>query len=204
LQAKSIWLSFTPEVTGTFDFSLCGSRVSANLIGYTGAACGPYASTGLCFQNPAIQGQAIDSVPADCSTGRKISVPLNAGTTIRLLVFPYYTADFGPVTLTVTQSVPLKPLVTSVSPAVGSAAGGAKVVISGTGFVTGTSVMFGSTAATSVTVLTPNVLTATAPAGTPGMSTVTVQIPGGSASTLANAFVYQKVASTPRHRAAKP
>jgi photosystem II stability/assembly factor-like uncharacterized protein len=201
---RTIWLSFTPAVTGSYDFSLCGSQVSATMVGYTGAACGPYTASGFCYQNPAVSGQNIDVVPADCSTGRKTSVTLTAGTTIRFLIWNFYSGDFGPITLTVTQSGALKPLVTSVSPAVGSAAGGSNVVISGAGFVAGTSVMFGSTAATNVTVLTPNVLTAIAPAGTPGTSMVTVQIPGGSSSTLANAFVYQKVPTTARHRAAKP
>lgn len=202
---RTIWLSFTPAVTGSYDVSLCGSRVSATMVGYTGAACGPYTASGFCYQNPAVSGQNIDVVPADCSTGRRTSVTLNAGTTIRFLIWNFYSGDFGPITLTVTQSGALKPLVTAVSPGVGSASGGSNVVISGAGFVTGTSVMFGSTAATNVTVVTPNILTATAPAGPPGTSsTVTVSIPDGSSSTLVDAFVYQKVATTPRHRAAKP
>ncbi|HEX3579015.1 MAG TPA: IPT/TIG domain-containing protein [Thermoanaerobaculia bacterium] len=201
---RTIWLSFTPAVTGSYDFSLCGSRVSATMVGYTGAACGPYTASGFCYQNPAVSGQSIDVVPADCSTGRKNSVVLTAGTTIRFLVWNFYAGDFGPITLTVTQSGALTPVVTAVSPAVGSAAGGSNVVISGAGFVPGTSVKFGDATATNITVLTANVLTATVPAGTAGTATVSVQLPNGASSTLANAFVYQKVESTPRHRAAKP
>jgi photosystem II stability/assembly factor-like uncharacterized protein len=201
---RTIWLSFTPAVTGSYDFSLCGSRVSATMVGYTGAACGPYVASGFCYQNPEMSGQSIDVVPADCSTGRKTSVVLTAGTTIRFLVWNFYIGDFGPITLTVTQSGALKPVVTAVSPAMGSAAGGSNVVITGAGFVAGTSVMFGNAAATNVTVLTANVLTATAPAGTPGTATVSVQVPGEGSSTLANAFVYQKVTSPPRHRAVNP
>jgi len=201
---RTIWFSFTPAVTGSYDFSLCGSRVSATMVGYTGASCGPYTASGFCYQNPAVSGQSIDVVPADCSTGRKNSVVLTAGTTIRFLVWNFYANDFGPITLTVSQAGALTPVITAVSPALGSAAGGSNVVISGAGFVAGASVKFGDAPATNVTVLTPNVLTATAPPGTPGTATVSVQVPGGASSTLANAFVYQSVASTPRHRAAKP
>jgi photosystem II stability/assembly factor-like uncharacterized protein len=201
---KTLWLSFTPAVAGNYDFSLCGSKASATMVGYTGAACGPYVASSFCYQNPAVSGQSIDSIPADCSAGRKMTVAMTAGTTIRFLLWNFYAGDFGPVTLTVTQGGALTPLVTSVSPGMGSAAGGTSVVISGSGFVAGASVRFGNSVATKVTVLTPNVLTAVVPAGTPGSSTVSVQIPSGSTATLANAFVYQKpAASPPRRRAAR-
>lgn len=201
---RTIWVSFTPAVSGSYDFSLCGSKASATIVGYTGPACGPYTASGFCYQNPSATGLPVDAVPADCATGRRTSAVLTAGTPIHFLVWNYYAGDFGPITLTVTQGGVLSPVVTSVSPATGTAAGGAPVVISGAGFVAGTTVKFGNTAATSVTVLTANVLTAVAPPGTPGSSMVTVQLPGGASATLADAFVYQKLPpSPPRRRAAR-
>jgi photosystem II stability/assembly factor-like uncharacterized protein len=201
---RTVWLSFTPAISGSYDFSLCGSKASATMVGYTGAACGPYTASGFCYQNPALSGQSIDVVPSDCSTGRKTTAVLTAGTTIHFLIWNFYAGDFGPITLTVTQGGVLSPIMTSVSPGSGSAAGGTPVVISGAGFVAGTSVTFGNAAATSVTVLTPNVLTAIVPAGTPGSSTVSVQIPGGASAMLADAFVYQKLPPVPpRRRAAR-
>jgi hypothetical protein len=201
---RTLWLSFTPAVSGSYDFSLCGSKASATMVGYTGAACGPYTASGFCYQNPSISGLPIDEVPADCSTGRTTSATLTAGTTIRFLIWNFYTGDFGPITLTVTQGGMLSPIVTAVSPATGSAAGGAPVVITGAGFVAGATVTFGNGAATSVTVLTPNVLTAVVPAGTPGTSTVSVQLPGGASATLSDAFVYDNPPpQPPRRRAAR-
>jgi len=202
---RTVWLSFTPAVSGSYDFSLCGSKASAVVVGYTGPACGPYTPSGFCYQNPAVSGQSIDEIPPDCATGRKTSVTLTAGTTIHFLIWNFYAGDFGPITLTVTQGGALSPVVTAVSPGTGSVSGGTPVVITGSGFVAGTTVTFGSAAATSVTVLTPNVLTAVAPAGTPGSSIVSVQAPGGTLATLADAFVYQKPPpAPPRHRAARP
>jgi hypothetical protein len=143
-------------------------------------------------------------VPADCSNGRKTSAVLVAGTPIHFLIWNYYSGDFGPITLTVTQGGVLSTVVTSVSPATGPAAGGTSVVISGAGFVAGTTVNFGNASATSVTVLTANVLTAVAPPGALGSSTVSVQLPGGASSTLADAFVYEKPPpAPPRRRAAR-
>jgi len=202
---RTLWLSFTPVLSGSYDFSLCGSKASAVMVGYTGAACGPYTASGFCYQNPSVSGLPIDDVPPDCSTGRKFTAVLTGGTTIHFLVWNYYLGDFGPITLTVSQGGVLSPVVTAVSPGSGSPAGGAPVVISGAGFVAGTTVTFGNAAATNVTVLTSNVLTAIVPAGTPGSTSVSVQAPGGATATLSDAFVYQKAPpSTPRRRAAKP
>jgi photosystem II stability/assembly factor-like uncharacterized protein len=201
---RTVWLTFTPAISGSYDFSLCGSKASATMVGYTGPACGPYTPSGFCYQNPSAPGLLIDEVPADCSTGRRTSAVLTAGTTVRFLLWNFYAGDFGPITLTVTEGGVLTPVVTSVSPGTGSSAGGAPVVISGAGFVPGATVTFGNAVAGSVAVLTPNVLTAVVPAGTPGSSTVSVQIPGGASATLADAFVYQKPPELPpRHRVAR-
>ena len=82
------------------------------------------------------------------------------------------------------------PTVTSVVPNAGSAAGGTTVTIHGTGFNYGSTVDFGSTAATSVTYESSYKLTAVSPAGS-GVADVTVStFAGTSATSAADKFTY--------------
>jgi sugar lactone lactonase YvrE len=76
------------------------------------------------------------------------------------------------------------PTVTSVVPNAGSAAGGTTVTIHGTGFNYGSTVDFGSTAATSVTYESSYELTAVSPAGS-GVADVTVSTFAGTSATSA-------------------
>ncbi|HZE15541.1 MAG TPA: IPT/TIG domain-containing protein, partial [Mycobacterium sp.] len=86
--------------------------------------------------------------------------------------------------------VPVTPVVSSVSPASGPAAGGTTVTVSGTGLYGATAVNFGATPATSFKVDTPSQVTAVAPAGT-GTVDVTVTTAGGtSAVSSADRFRY--------------
>ena len=82
------------------------------------------------------------------------------------------------------------PTVTSVSPNSGPVGGGTAVTITGTNFVSGATVAFGSNAATNVVVVSSTSITATTPAGTAGAVTVTVTDPGGLNGSLANGFTY--------------
>ena len=81
------------------------------------------------------------------------------------------------------------PTVSSVSPNTGSTAGGTSVTITGTNFVSGATVKFGSAAATNVVVVNSTTITATTPAGALGAVTVTVTVSGVSGS-LANGYTY--------------
>ena len=83
----------------------------------------------------------------------------------------------------------LSPTVTNVSPNSGSTAGGTAVTITGTNFVAGATVTFGSAAATNVVVVSGTQITATTPAGSAGAVTVTVTVSGQSGS-LASAYTY--------------
>ena len=69
------------------------------------------------------------------------------------------------------------PTVTGISPTTGPAAGGTMVTITGTGFTGATAVDFGTTPATSVTVVSATTITADSPAGT-GTVDVTVTTAG--------------------------
>ncbi len=76
------------------------------------------------------------------------------------------------------------PTVLGLSPLDGSTAGGTTVTIYGQGFVAGaTTVAFGSTAATSVTVSSSSQLTAVTPAGAAGAVDATVTTSGGTSTT---------------------
>jgi hypothetical protein len=81
------------------------------------------------------------------------------------------------------------PSVTSVSPNSGPTTGGTPVTIAGTNFAAGATVTFGTTAATSITVVNNTTITATAPAGSAGSVTVTVTV-GGQSASLTSAFSY--------------
>ncbi|MFG2191694.1 IPT/TIG domain-containing protein [Streptomyces sp. NPDC048639] len=80
------------------------------------------------------------------------------------------------------------PVLNSLSPSSGPAAGGTVVTLTGTGFTGATSVKFGTTAASSFTVISATQITATAPAGT-GTVQVTVTTPSGTSNGLPYTYV---------------
>ena len=115
--------------------------------------------------------------------------------------FGFTTGNSGMTTLNVTvtfdgcsdsrsANVIILPTVTSVTPSVGLTTGGATVTIAGSGFQSGPSVTFGGTAATSVSRINPNTITAAAPAHAAGPVTVVVSNPDGFAASRANGFTY--------------
>jgi len=81
------------------------------------------------------------------------------------------------------------PTISTIAPANGSTLGGTTVTITGTNFVGTPTVKFGTTNATSVTLVSPTSITAVAPAGTPGAVAVTVTV-GGQTITKSNSFTY--------------
>jgi LPXTG-motif cell wall-anchored protein len=87
------------------------------------------------------------------------------------------------------------PAVTSVDPGEGPIAGGTAVTVHGSGFTGATSVTFGGTAATEVTVVDDTTLTATAPAHAAGSVDVVVTTPDAS-GTGTDAFTYDAAASS--------
>ena len=90
------------------------------------------------------------------------------------------------------------PTVTGISPTTGPAAGGTSVTITGTGFTSAATVMFGANAGTSVTFVSSTQLTANAPSFTNGGTVdVTVTTTGGtSATSSADQFTYSDVIPT--------
>ncbi|MCI0341791.1 MAG: IPT/TIG domain-containing protein [Planctomycetales bacterium] len=80
--------------------------------------------------------------------------------------------------------------ISSISPASGPNTGGTLVTITGTGFVSGTTVAIAGTAATSVTVVSATTVTALTPAGPLGPADVVVTVPGPATSTLPLGWTY--------------
>ncbi len=91
---------------------------------------------------------------------------------------------------TFTGPVVAAPTVSGVTPSSGVTAGGTSVTITGTGFVSGATVTFGGTAATSVTVVNATVITATTPAKAAGVVNVVVTNPDTQVGTLTNGFTF--------------
>ncbi|MDQ1397889.1 MAG: hypothetical protein QOG64_3148 [Acidimicrobiaceae bacterium] len=87
----------------------------------------------------------------------------------------------------------LPPSITSLDPPGGAVAGGQTVAVHGSGFVAGsTTVAFGGAAATGVSVVSPDLLTAVAPAGTPGDAVVAITSPlGSSPASSGSHYTYQ-------------
>lgn len=89
-----------------------------------------------------------------------------------------------------TYTAAAAPTVTAVSPSSGTTGGGTPVTIIGTGFVSGATVKFGGTAATSVSVTNATTVTAVTPARSAGVVAVAVTNPDTQTGTLASAYTY--------------
>jgi hypothetical protein len=99
---------------------------------------------------------------------------------------------------------PAPPAVTGVSPTSGPVGGGTTVTITGSGFTGATGVMFGTIPATNAAVVSDTTITAVSPAGTAGVSDVTVSTPSGTSSPVtADQFTYTSGA-TPAITAVSP
>ena len=84
-----------------------------------------------------------------------------------------------------------RPTVTALAPASGPTTGGTKVTLAGTGFKHASGVKFGSVAAASFEILSPTLLTAVAPAHSPGTVDVAVNnSAGASLARAADRFTY--------------
>ncbi|MDA8186231.1 MAG: IPT/TIG domain-containing protein [Actinomycetota bacterium] len=106
--------------------------------------------------------------------------------------------DYSATTVTLTDVTnpppPLNnpPTVSAVNPASGPVAGGTSVTITGTNLTGAALVHFGTSAATSLTVVSGTEITATSPAGSAGTVDVTVTTPSGtSATSSSDQFAYE-------------
>lgn len=92
---------------------------------------------------------------------------------------------------TTTSTIPDAPVVASIEPEMGPTSGGTTVTVTGSNFAGATSVSFGSTPATSMTVNSGTQITVMSPAGAEGTVDITVSGPGGTSTTSsASEFTY--------------
>src|SRR5262249_36695923 len=94
------------------------------------------------------------------------------------------------------------PLLSTVSPTSGPAAGGTAVTLTGQNFARGATVTFGGTAATNVVVVSGMRITAKTPSHAQGSANVVGTNPGGRSATLANGFTF--VAPAPKVTGVSP
>ncbi|WP_216673652.1 IPT/TIG domain-containing protein, partial [Pyxidicoccus fallax] len=84
------------------------------------------------------------------------------------------------------------PRLTGLGPSSGPSTGGTRVSLTGSGFESGATVSFGGVAASAVTVVDAEHLTATTPAHAVGVVDVVVSNPSGSRATLGGGFTYEQ------------
>ncbi|MGX1854711.1 beta strand repeat-containing protein [Streptomyces sp. NPDC055299] len=119
------------------------------------------------------------------STQIAATAPAGSGTAQVTVTAPGGTSNAVPYTYTPAST----PVLSSVSPNTGPAAGGTVVTLSGTGLAGATAVRFGAVSA-SFTAVSSTQITAIAPAGS-GTAQVTVTTPGGTSNGVA--FTYTSV-----------
>jgi hypothetical protein len=104
----------------------------------------------------------------------------------------YLATESGRLARVVDASPAVAPTVVSVEPVSGSTRGGESVVVTGSGFAPGVTVLFGGVLATSVTILDPNgtQLRLTTPAHAAGLVDVVVSNADGRSGTLAGAYTF--------------
>jgi phospholipase C len=102
------------------------------------------------------------------------------------------------------KTLPYPPSVSSVSPVAGLQSGGASVTIEGAGLAHAGGVSFGSTKASSFSIVSDNAITAIAPSGTGTVDVTVANAGGSSAGTPADRFTYVPKAPRPTIEAVSP
>jgi IPT/TIG domain len=147
------------------------------------------------------QGQVVNASYscAECSGGPGLGGTVPSGSPIDTSTVGPHTftvsdishSGASPAVSTVSYTVIPAPTVSGISPTSGSEAGGTEVAISGTGFVAGATVHFGSSPATSVTVNSAESITAITPSGS-GSGRVDVTVTTSSGTSEANPLYHFK------------
>ncbi|MEU8488004.1 IPT/TIG domain-containing protein [Streptomyces sp. NPDC048641] len=164
-----------PVVTGVAPSSgptSGGTSVTLTGTGFTGATTVTFAGVPATsfIVNSATQITAV--TPAGSAGAAVVSVTTPGGTSAPDAFFFYA----------------MPPVLNSADPALGPAAGGVVVTLTGSNLLNASAVRFGSTNAASFTVVSATQITATAPPGT-GSSPITVITPGGTSNPVAFSYV---------------
>jgi|GEM_PF-710395 len=154
--------------TGTTGGGTSITITGSGFTGATGVSFGTFAAIGFSVSSDT---QIIATAPPQAAATVDITVTTYAGTSSTSANDHYvYTAAAAPA-------------VTSISLNAGSTAGGAVVAILGSGFTGASTVNFGSSAATTFTIVSDNAIIATAPGLSAGTFDITVVTPSGTSST---------------------
>jgi hypothetical protein len=159
-----------------------GTVVTITGTGFTGATTVWFGTT------------AVTSLTVNSDTQITVTSPPSTAGTVNVTVTTLNgTSAVTPAGQFTYTAIPA-PVVTGLTPASGPVIGGTVVTITGTGFTGATSVLFGATAGTGLTVNSATQITVTSPAGAAGIVDVTVTTPNGtSAVTPADQFTYTTI-----------
>ncbi len=185
----SVWLEFTPVSTGFYDVTTCGTSADTVLTAFTGPVCGPYV--------PVANGCDDDVGPGDdCArTASRTTVYAETGQALRIQLTGFFEGDVATIPVTVRPSSGASaPQVTGIDARLGSAAGGTALLLSGANFAAGATVLFGGASTGDVQVLSPTLLSATAPPHAAGVVDIVVENTDGSSGRLLAAFTYLEAA----------
>ncbi|MCD5309851.1 beta strand repeat-containing protein [Kineosporia babensis] len=151
-----------------------GTQVTITGTGFTGATGATFGGTpGTGFNVNAAGTQVTVTTPAKAAGLVNVALTNGSAASTSTALFTYLAANLGPV-------------VTGLTPALGSVAGGNQVTISGSGFLLATGVTFGGTAATITSLINTNTIVVNAPAHAVGEVDVVVTTPVGSSSVSAD------------------
>ncbi|MDP1828904.1 MAG: IPT/TIG domain-containing protein [Archangium sp.] len=207
LSATSVQ-ALTPQGTGVADVSIANTDgQGASLSGAFTFVAPPSIASITPARGPSQGGTRITLTGVDFQPGATLRIggsPAMAVTMSGPTTLTGYTPSGppGPADLEVTNpdgqrtvlpngfSWDAAPAITTVSPESGSTAGGTVVTLTGTGFLAGAEVFFGTLAATSVTVDSATQLTVTAPARAMGVVSIIVRNPDAQQFERQGAFRY--------------
>jgi len=173
-------LAAAPTVTGVSPSS--GSTGGGTSVTISGTGFQYYATVTIGGVN-ATNVTTVNSTTITATTGAHAAGTVN-------VVVQNPDSQSGSLTNGYTYGTPTGPVVTSVYPNFGPAAGGTGITITGLRFVSGATVTCGGTAATDVTFVNSTTLTVTTPAHATGSVNVVVQNPDAQTGTLVNGYFY--------------
>ena len=220
LQASAGQISGTPSQAGTFAVTVqvtdsSGQSTSAGFSANIAPQSSPVVTGVSPSAGPTAGGTSVTITGSNFLTGATVSIGGNvtsspavlSSTQIRVLT-PAHLAGNADVVVQnpngeastlnngFVYNVP-SPTVASVSPNSGPTAGGTRVTITGTNFLAGALILFGSAPATSVVVNSATQIQATTPAHAAGLAQVMVEDPGNVSANLASGFTYTSSTSGP-------
>lgn len=181
--------------TGLFTYIAAPTITSLNVVSgsTTGATAVSITGTGFSTSITSVKfgGTAATSVTRVSSTLITCLTPAHVAGTVSVVVTNSVFSQTATASnaYTFVDNVP-SPALTALSVSTASVTGGVTNILTGSNFLTGAAVTFGSTPASAVSVLSATSIRCTVPAGSPGTVSVKVTNPDAQVGTLSDAFTY--------------